>query len=66
MSALLKCGVPGCRARIRGITGMREVENLQRHLNRVHRGIDQPGYYSLSDALEMRARYEAEQESANA
>jgi hypothetical protein len=45
---------------------MREVENLQRHLNRVHRGIDQPGYYSLSDALEMRARYEAEQESANA
>ena len=55
-SELLRCAIPGCHARIRGMTGLQEAENLLKHLNRVHAA---PGErYTMSDALEFRARFE--------
>lgn len=58
----LRCGVEGCRAIIRGLTGLQEATNVLNHLNRVHA---EPGFrFTMKDALELRARWEETQESA--
>lgn len=51
--ARLVCQVPGCRFRVRAITGAQEVKRLQAHLSRAHL-VAAPFDY----ALELRARWE--------
>lgn len=36
MKSGLKCTVPGCRAMIRGMTGLQELNRLDAHFRRIH------------------------------
>lgn len=53
----LKCPVPGCKKVIYALTGLQELQKLQQHYKRAHLA-----RLNIEDALELRARIEAEQE----
>lgn len=49
----LRCHVPGCRVVIRALTGLQELQKLQRHLKRAHLATK-----TMSEVLETRAEWE--------
>lgn len=51
----LKCRVPGCRTVIRAMTGLQQIQKLRDHVRRAHLA-----QWDVGDALEMRARWEAD------
>lgn len=54
----LLCQVPGCRAKITAMTGLQEIQELQRHMWRVHLA-----NLTMNEALELRAAWEERAES---
>lgn len=56
----LKCRVPGCRVRIKGMTGYQEIEKLIKHMRRCHEVT-----WDLQQALAWRERWEQEERDAN-
>ena len=50
----LVCRVPGCRHRIRAMTGFQEIERLRQHYLRAHLA-----RLTMQQALELRAQWEA-------
>jgi hypothetical protein len=51
---MLKCTMPGCRSKIRAMTGLQELEKIQKHFKRVHK-IE----LSMEAALKFRLAMEA-------
>ena len=54
----LRCRVPGCRTKIRAMTGLQELQKLGKHMERVHLVS-----YDTRQLLELRARWETAQDA---
>lgn len=50
----LKCQVPGCKAVIRALTGLQELEKLRKHMAKAHYAKK-----NLIEALKTRADWES-------